>query len=172
MHLLYTGVNFIIDQQIIICLHAGSLLCRPAESGVNDLNGFRPPAHQTAAQLLSVRRRDKNKKGIRKSLLYLQRTLNLNLQNHVFSFFHSLLHIRSGRTVIVIYILGILYQPLFFYHLLKLFPCNEEIILPSYFPFSWLPCGSRHRQCVIIIPPKQLLHKRPLACPGKSRYNH
>ena len=45
-----------------------------------------------------------------------------------------------------------LHQTPFLNHLLKIFPVDEEIILPVLFSFPGLPCGGGYGQCIIVIP--------------------
>ena len=152
MHLLHTGINLVVNQQVIIGFHTRRLLSSTAEPGIDDLNGLCSPAYQTAAKLPGTGRRHENQQRIRKTLLHLKGALNLNLQNHVLSLCHLLLHIIPGRAVVMVHVLSVLHQTPFLNHLLKIFPVDEEIILPVLFSFPGLPCGGGYGQCVIVIP--------------------
>ena len=47
MHLLHTGINLVVNQQVIIGFHTRRLLSGTAEPGIDDLNGLCSPAYQT-----------------------------------------------------------------------------------------------------------------------------
>ena len=172
MHLFHTGVQVVVDHEIVVAFDALGLLHRPGKAALDHIHALRPPAYQAAFQRLRVWRRQEQKQGVRIAFLDLQRSLNLNLQNNVLSKAQLLFHIGLWRPVIVFHIAGMLKQGVFRDHSFELFPRLEKIFPAVYLILPRLPRRSGNRKCVIIVTAQQLLHDGSLAGSGKARHHY
>ena len=170
MHLFYAGFEVVVDQDIIVLVHALCFLFCTLHSAFDDFFCFRSAPPEASFQLLGGRRCDEHKKGVRTFFLDLKCSLDFNLKQNIFSGIQLLLYVCLRRSVGMFYVTRILEEGILFYHAVKLFFCTEKVRYAVFLARTRVSCGDGDGQRIVVVLLHQAFHQCSFSCSGKTGY--